>query len=620
MNRETSFVDRRQPNGRRRRTALTNRCVYAMCAVLQFVVVAAKLPITYVDIGGLFGPKLSLQRVFAVQVCAGLYNRDQTTLGAVYTLGSKRDTDWLVSTRNNDTVVNKDCLTDPDDFLHECLQTTKGYLRYSFSSQKIIVPNLVTLAAVLDAVPLEDSDVHELNVTLPITFDAIAQFPPSLTSDRRNAPRNVTTWVFDHYGNRTTGMAKMNPGLDVHGHNKVNPPLSLDPNLGLVDYIVKEKLFNFFLYLGCVPLTEDHKLMERLATENNWPHPLAVMGYDDTIATAGDIFEAETDCVREHNMGQVASDGCSNLSFFSGRPAASHGKITRPLEQVPDPPTIRGPYNASVTYLTVVVGDGDNLNFVKDPRREWMEQRVAACGTADKRGKCFPLVWSMSPAALYLFPDVLRWYYEQSHLTMRDWFVLPPSGHTYSYPGEMASDDQAAFVAATEHDAWLMNTSGTVSWEFTATWKDAVSHYFPRYAQNQVIKACFAVNVPYFVPVRVFHKGEHYKILNDNVVLFSPREWRGKDSPNIPFVPPNGLSPEDMAAEISNYPKGTVTHIYATSDGGFDFEQLTEMVGALGEHVRLVGTNELVLRAKQRDEYIARFQNEDKAVVREAIA
>ena len=43
----------------------------------------------------------------------------------------------------------------------------------------------------------------------------------------------------------------------------------------------------------------------------------------------------------------------------------------------------------------------------------------------------------------------------------------------------------------------------------------------------------FAVNVPYNVPVEEFWINnktlelEYYKILNEKVVLFKPREWRG---------------------------------------------------------------------------------------------
>ena len=42
-----------------------------------------------------------------------------------------------------------------------------------------------------------------------------------------------------------------------------------------------------------------------MAKEGPWPKPIRVYGYDNTIPVAGDLFEAETDCNREHNMGQV---------------------------------------------------------------------------------------------------------------------------------------------------------------------------------------------------------------------------------------------------------------------------------------------------------------------------
>jgi hypothetical protein len=46
------------------------------------------------------------------------------------------------------------------------------------------------------------------------------------------------------------GLAKMNPGLDVHGPDKLTPPLTRCADLSLTDYIVKERLYNFFLPNG----------------------------------------------------------------------------------------------------------------------------------------------------------------------------------------------------------------------------------------------------------------------------------------------------------------------------------------------------------------------------------
>ena len=61
----------------------------------------------------------------------------------------------------------------------------------------------------------------------------------------------------------------MNPGWqqpdDLH---PLDHTLTRDPDVGLTDYIVKNKIFNFFLYLGYVPLTEEHELMSRMMTDD----------------------------------------------------------------------------------------------------------------------------------------------------------------------------------------------------------------------------------------------------------------------------------------------------------------------------------------------------------------
>jgi hypothetical protein len=53
---------------------------------------------------------------------------------------------------------------------------------------------------------------------------------------------------------------------------------------------------------------------------------------------------------------QVASTGVNNLSFLSRK-----GPITAPLTQNPAPAVA---FNASKTYVSFVVGDGDNIQCV----------------------------------------------------------------------------------------------------------------------------------------------------------------------------------------------------------------------------------------------------------------
>ena len=462
--------------------------MWALAAVLTSVE-----EVTVVDLG--FQTKPTLATQIAVQVCAGLFNRDGATGGPVYTVGSQRDVDWMASMRS--PLPNA---TSADVFVASCLRgPASGYIAYN-ASDYLTIPPLITLAAVLDAVPLERGDPRIGGAKL--VFDTVTEWCGY-------GAYEAAEYMLEHHISATTTMAKMNPGLGVHDKpiKPFHPPLDGKPAVGLMDYIVKERLFNFFLNDGCIPLTKDHALMERIVTENPWPKPIVVYGYDDSFALAGDLFEAETTCTSQRNMGQVASDGCSNLGYWSR--AAS---VTTPLAQPPSTPVA---WSTATTFVALVVGDGDNVNYIKGGRRDWMLERVSRCAnkTAPRDLACFPLTWTMSPQTLHLAPAWLEWYFAQAHRTQRDYFVLPPSGDTYAYPGLMPADAQAAFVAATERDCELLNTSVTVDWEFMLTWPGAIDAFYPRYAANEVVRSIVCVNVPYLVPVLAFGPGEFFKVI-----------------------------------------------------------------------------------------------------------
>ena len=118
-------------------------------------------------------------------------------------------------------------------------------------------------------------------------------------------------------------------------------------------------------------------------------------------------------------------EGVTNLAYFSSEPA-----ISTPLQQLPDPPLT---YNASKIYLAMVVGDGDNVQYIQSSRSEWMKDRVHRCqlgGGAANKTACFPLVWSIQANLLHMSPAWLRWFYATAQSTNADWFSLPPSGDT----------------------------------------------------------------------------------------------------------------------------------------------------------------------------------------------
>ena len=69
------------------------------------------------------------------------------------------------------------------------------------------MPNIITLAAVLDAVPLDENDDLSLRLMgmAPLVFDAVKEFAEF-------TPEKATEYMFNNYANHTTTLSKMNPG------------------------------------------------------------------------------------------------------------------------------------------------------------------------------------------------------------------------------------------------------------------------------------------------------------------------------------------------------------------------------------------------------------------------
>ena len=112
----------------------------------------------------------------------------------------------------------------------------------------------------------------------------------------------ATKYMFDNYAQLTTGASKTNPGWDTKSLDQFTVPnMSKGPAIRLFDTVVKRQLFNFFLLLGCVPLTSEHDLPNNMATSNPWQKLVTVHGYDNSISLAGSIYEAEAMCTSTHN-------------------------------------------------------------------------------------------------------------------------------------------------------------------------------------------------------------------------------------------------------------------------------------------------------------------------------
>jgi hypothetical protein len=527
---------------------------------------AATGPITVVHVD----PGLPPSTQLAVAACAGLHNRK--TGGSVYLDAEPHDLGWL-----SELGLSGGVSVDAEPFLTSCIAAFPSCVRYDYAKQKALLPNVLTVAAALGAVPLDDG--MKVSCAAP-AFDAVAELADKST------PQLATKYVFDKYGAQTTGLAMLNPGYDQNPSEPRSPALNREMKPALVDFVFSEKLFVVFLVNGCTDGHPEKALLSSIVDAGPWPTPIGVYGYNNSWNVLGGfLYEAQTTCLDSHKMGAIASEA-GNLSFFATRAPA----ITEAGAVVQNPAEVVT-YDPQKTYVAFVVGDGDNVQYELTTRRDWFQRRVAECAASPN--DCAPLTWSVSPHLARLAPDVLGWYYAKSHETKRDYFVLPPSGHLYAYPSSLAEDAQNRFVEATERDACVLGLTGTVHWDSVGTWHDAEDHFLPKYLKNAAVRGVFPVNVPFaFDAFPWWPEQQFFEVLDDGeggrLALFKPREWRGVDSDSDVFR----LDPEQMAAEIAAYPKGTVTWVYMTSDGGLTLENSFLALGKLlPPHVQLVSAD-----------------------------
>lgn len=547
--------------------AVTATATAAQASAARSSAEPAAATLVLVDLGGEGGTPPPVPTKVAALSCVGLDNR--RVPGSAYALLQSTDKEWLENTRPGLSAA--EAPVPAEAYIRTCLSgpSANGVILYNATAQRSLVPLMITLAGVLDAVPLPMGSPLASGASVVLDAATVLGGMSDLAA---------TTYVYEHHVNETTALAFMNPGYDVHGH-PIDPPLTTDVDPSLTDFIVKERIFNFWLNAACLPLTKEHALMERMSKENPWPRPIPVYGYNDALPIAGDLFEAETLCVSSHDMGEIATTGVSNLAYFSSA-APIRGPVHANRAKEPT-------YNASKIYLGLIVGDGDNIAMVKGSRQRWMQDRTQRCSTDPTT--CFDLMWTLSPHLLRSAPAIFRWYQNQSLGNGHDFFVLPPSGDLYSYPALMSDDDQARHVANTEADCAAMSSTGIVDWEWAFTWPSAIKHYFPRYAPKGVVHAIFPVNVPFLLPIFAFKSDEYFKVFGNSTVLFRPREWRGSSGKaHEPFSKKFYLTAEEMAAEIHSYPPGTAAAIYLTSDGGGKLDDFYDLVSLLDERVEIL--------------------------------
>ena len=117
-------------------------------------------PVIFIDLGLSSNPPTQQIR-FAIQVCVGLANRNDKIIGPVYTLQGIDDLKWLQNTHNGN---GKEKRTSSTDFLNYVTRSCIRLDGHGLYQSKNNIPNIVTLAAVEDAIPLEDNLLSLLDI------------------------------------------------------------------------------------------------------------------------------------------------------------------------------------------------------------------------------------------------------------------------------------------------------------------------------------------------------------------------------------------------------------------------------------------------------------------------
>ena len=483
------------------------------------------------------------------------------------------------------------------EFLRKTLEVFPRCVVYSQREHQVLLPNIMTYAAVHDAIPMEESiyvQITDGSHTELEVMNATTLF------QNHNTPVLATEYMFQLFAKQTSALAVLNPGFNSWGCTTPwNPPLETTMDPSLIDFVFQQKLFVVYLINSGIPFTADHKLMSHMTHSNNhpasWGIPVTVYGYADYwMVLGGFLFESYTLMTKSHNMGAIATLWTANLSFFSKlRSSSFQGDAIQPGDLIQNKPQ-NVTYQSDKTYVAFVVGDGDNVAYMMEGRANWMKTRT---DLDDALVRKQALTWTISPHLAKLAPTVMEWYYAKSKETGSDYFMLPPSGHLYAYPSFMPESVQNAFVSATEYDAQVLGTTATISWEWFTNWHKSQRKFLPKYGTKGIIQSIFPSNVPFLIPMLTWRKNQFFKVLKglgedgkkghgNPVVLFKPREWRGVDGGEHSYFRP---SPEKMASDLGAYPKGTVTYVYMSSDEGLQLSNsFTRMLRVLPEHVELV--------------------------------
>ncbi|MFO8019248.1 MAG: GxGYxYP family putative glycoside hydrolase [Promethearchaeia archaeon] len=223
-------------------------------------------------------------------------------------------------------------------------------------------------------------------------------------------------WLYDNY-------------LKQNKLNEQTLALQGPQRADLIDLLVAENIFTLW---DINTLESDKAELDFISKVFNfYPQNSPILGYPyATGANEGNTVRL----ISEAGLYLVASDFSSNLGFCNH---LEFGVETYSQDRTweNNPPQLE-----NKLYISFLVSDGDNLQFMENQMLEIWKQK--------NRTSEIPVGWSISPLALKYAPHLVDFYY--SNATNSDYFVAGPSGAGYVYPDVMNTDAYEEFLKLTD--------------------------------------------------------------------------------------------------------------------------------------------------------------------------
>jgi len=321
----------------------------------------------------------------------GIVNRQQPQ---IYLLFNDTDEFWLDWMRQRGWVKRVERLANAQQLLQRFRSSIKGMVVTDPALPA--TKNVATmLAGTQDAVVASPRIARQLK--LPVLADLRGRWKKSVDAYR---------WAFDAL------WSKMNHHLVA---------CSYPDHFALRDYLVQHRVFIFWVsgpIDGARPYS-DPDAEARLAEEvlAKMPPNTCVLSYPWAGKDVGMGEGPGVTLFAEFGKYLVGTINCSNLSVHSGIRVAQ-------FRQKPAPPA--PPLRDDKVYVSFIISDGDNLPVltISNFPQLWQE---------NLRGR-FPIGWTISPAACWLIPAVVDYYYQTS--TPQDYWLTAVSGLGYTYPDQ----------------------------------------------------------------------------------------------------------------------------------------------------------------------------------------